>query len=1042
MDTKKILSALVAAGILTASVFGASVKASTTDEYIKSVGVYQKLIEGKTVVPYVLKDKNTPVKVKDVKIEFENLQLVNGTAINDENVELKTGDTFKANGKEYTVVVYGDANKDGKITTLDALKIQKAIVSSSGKLDATAEEAGDVQNDGKITTLDALRVQKYVVGKEQNVINELPEKEQEEIDSLYTVSVNDNGYVNSENKSATKLKIKLKSTLTENKNLKINVIDSKKEEVNDNVVIDAHKDYIEKEVDLSSLEDGNLEIKLLDGEEIVAKVKAEKNTIVPNATNVITNRVSTKSATLSLDVCGESGITKVYYKVVESSSDVSDEEELVKTINVKNNSISDVNVSNELETNKAYKVYYVLENAYGSKSEIKNVIISKDSDNVTQAKKIEEIIAPDLTKANKAEFTWTGVQETNYIVTLYKDGKAVEVKTATNGSGTDLTVDFTTNMKETGTYKIAVYAEGTEEVLASEITESAEVKVQKLSAIKDLSFKNENNKIMLTWKNANEKDSFKEYQIKLYTINEKGVESEANTIANPGTDKEEVEVTSNINPNTIYIAKIVVVAKDGQMATINSDEVVSSQFYKVGTPTIDSAETSENTVTLSTTGIDINGKKATYKIKIYDVNESGSPEEANYVLKTTEDVELKDGLIVIDGLDSNKPYVFKLIASIDGEEVESDYSDVVRTLPELKDLTVVSKTTEAKEAGKVFAESETKLVVGGKTIELTNYDNSAKLANSMKIIKTLKPGDVVSIANDRVALKLDGGASAAEESRDLSSVSGLEKVTLEIESNKFSKTIKTSQVKEVILKGTDSIFNVTDVVADKVTLTDGVEVVGEREYTVKAGAEVIINNAKMSTELETVVTAGTNTLTIKTNENTNNLVFENKKNTNLTISFDGLNNNTSVQSGSIVIKSNGGQVKVTSNKTNIDAELTVEVNSGNVDITEPALNGNKNIAVTLAKGESTTIKAVSNTKAPVELTNVSVDSTDEELLDEDDVDEDNLTDVKAYLESFGLNGTGAEITATKDSNEVTITITASAEEGVEVEAIGNLNTAK
>ena len=100
MDTKKILSALAAAGILTASVFGANVKASTTDEYIKSVGVYQKLIEGKTVVPYVLNDAKTPVKVKDVKAEFENLQLVNGTAITDENAELKTGDTFKANGKE------------------------------------------------------------------------------------------------------------------------------------------------------------------------------------------------------------------------------------------------------------------------------------------------------------------------------------------------------------------------------------------------------------------------------------------------------------------------------------------------------------------------------------------------------------------------------------------------------------------------------------------------------------------------------------------------------------------------------------------------------------------------------------------------------------------------------------------------------------------------------------------------------------------------------------------------------------------------------
>ena len=1020
MDKKKILSSLALAGILTANVLGANVNASTANEYLKPVGVYKKLIEGKTVVSYVLNDKNTPVTVKDVKAEFENLQLVNGTAITDENATLKTGNTFKANGTEYTVLVYGDANKDGKISTADALKIQKSIVYNNEKLDAIGEEVADIQNDGKISTLDALRLQKYIVGTEKNIINKLPEQEPEEIDSIYTVNVNDNGYVNSENESATKLKIKLESTLDEAKELKITVTDKENGKIEDTVTIEAHKDYIEKEINLSSLKDGNLEIKLLDDKEVVAKVTAEKNTIIPNATNVITNRISTKSATLSLNACGESGITKIYYAVVESASEAPEKEELVKTINVNNNSIADVNISNELETNKAYKVYYILENAYGSKSEMKNVIVSKDSDDVTKAEKVKEIIAPDLTKTATAEFTWTGVQGTNYIVTLYKDGKAVEVKTSTNGSGTDLTADFTTSMKEAGSYKIAVYAEGTEDVLASDVTESAEVKVQKLSVIEGLSFKNEDNKIMLTWKNSNNKDSFKEYKIKLYSINEKGEESETATIASPATDKNEVEVTSNIDDNTIYIAKVVVVAKDGQMATINSDELVSSQFYKVGTPTIDSAETSENTVTLSATGIDINGKDATYKVKVFDVNESQNPEEAKYVLNSTKNVELKDGKLLIDGLKSNKPYVFKLIASIDGEEVESDYSNVVRTLPELKNLTVVSKAEDAKEAGKVFAESDSKLVVGGKTIELTNYDNSEKLANSMKIINALKTGDVVSIDNEKVTLKLDGGASATDESRDLSSVTGLEKVTLEIESNKFSKTIKTSQVKEVILKGTDSIFNVKDVVAEKVTLTDGVEVVGEREYTVKANAEVIINGAKMSTEVETVVTAGTNALTIKTNEKTNNLVFENKKDTNLTISFEGLDNNTSVQSGSIVIKSNGGQVTVTSDKTNVNAELTVEVNSGDVDITEPALNGDKNITVTLAKGDSTTIKAVANTKAPVELDEVSVDITDEDLLKENNVTKENLAEVKAYLASFGLNGTGATITTGND-NEVTIT---------------------
>ncbi len=184
MDTKKILSALAAAGVLTAGVLGANVKASTDTEaegteYLKPVGVYKKLIEGKNVVPYVLKDKATAVTVKDVKAQFADLELVNGNAVTDESVTLGTGDTFTAGGKEYTIVVYGDANGDGIISTADALDIQKNAINKL-ELDAAKAEAADVANDGEVTTLDALNVQKYVVGKLSPVIDSLPPIEDEE----------------------------------------------------------------------------------------------------------------------------------------------------------------------------------------------------------------------------------------------------------------------------------------------------------------------------------------------------------------------------------------------------------------------------------------------------------------------------------------------------------------------------------------------------------------------------------------------------------------------------------------------------------------------------------------------------------------------------------------------------------------------------------------------------------------------------------------------------------------------------------------------
>lgn len=178
MDKKKILSSLALAGILTANVFGANVNATTEGEYLKPVGVYKRLVEGKTVVPYVLKDKNTPVTVKDVQSEFTNLESVNGTKVTDMNATMGTGDTFRLEGEEedYTVIVYGDVTGEGKISTKDALLIQKIALKKETNVSEEILEAADVNNNGKITTKDALAVQKYVLGKGEydSVIDELP----------------------------------------------------------------------------------------------------------------------------------------------------------------------------------------------------------------------------------------------------------------------------------------------------------------------------------------------------------------------------------------------------------------------------------------------------------------------------------------------------------------------------------------------------------------------------------------------------------------------------------------------------------------------------------------------------------------------------------------------------------------------------------------------------------------------------------------------------------------------------------------------------
>ena len=61
-------------------------------------------------------------------------------------------------------MVTGDTSKDGKVTILDLLQVQKDIVGST-KLDELAYKAADVSNDGKVTILDLLMIQKYLKGQ-------------------------------------------------------------------------------------------------------------------------------------------------------------------------------------------------------------------------------------------------------------------------------------------------------------------------------------------------------------------------------------------------------------------------------------------------------------------------------------------------------------------------------------------------------------------------------------------------------------------------------------------------------------------------------------------------------------------------------------------------------------------------------------------------------------------------------------------------------------------------------------------------------------
>ena len=93
-------------------------------------------------------------------IEIEESQLIGtGTKIqilkNSEEQEIIT---------EYIAIIYGDVNGDGKINSIDLLKLQRHILEIES-LDKYSQIAGNINKDGrKPTSRDLLLIQRDILG--------------------------------------------------------------------------------------------------------------------------------------------------------------------------------------------------------------------------------------------------------------------------------------------------------------------------------------------------------------------------------------------------------------------------------------------------------------------------------------------------------------------------------------------------------------------------------------------------------------------------------------------------------------------------------------------------------------------------------------------------------------------------------------------------------------------------------------------------------------------------------------------------------------
>lgn len=131
-----------------------------------AIRIYGSLVAGKNVVAYALPDSQDVVTANTLKEQFGNQVTVKDGI-------LGTGDTFTLNGQTYTILIYGDVNGDGKVTTLDALNTAK-VDQGATTVDTVKEEALDVVKDTNKDNderANALAQQAFILKKQYNTQN-------------------------------------------------------------------------------------------------------------------------------------------------------------------------------------------------------------------------------------------------------------------------------------------------------------------------------------------------------------------------------------------------------------------------------------------------------------------------------------------------------------------------------------------------------------------------------------------------------------------------------------------------------------------------------------------------------------------------------------------------------------------------------------------------------------------------------------------------------------------------------------------------------
>ncbi len=1080
----KYISSLVLAGMLVGTIGATSFAA----DHVKptGLGIYNKLLPTtKNVVPYLLDSAEDSLTIKDLKGDYSTMSAFNDKAIASEDTKVTTGDTFTlSNGEKYTVVVYGDAKQDAIVNGQDALLAEKYFAGDAetvAKLDGNEaiKEAVDVVNDGVIDGRDSLAIQKFwALGEKLDV-----KLEEEKVEYEYEVTINDNNIVNTENQTKSKATIKLKKELEEDlTGAKLVVI---KADGKDGTVIASNITIPRKTSEIvvptastsyynlssqTNYPDGEIKAKLVDSKNNVLTEftfnKHTKEIATDGVGNVKTDRNGTHTANLTLDTYGDSKVVKMYYVPVEytdattpgTAAEIGDFDfEKGPYVDVKDGKVDNQTILTDLKNKKAYDLYYVLEDEYGSRSAVLGPVTITTDEGITSARKVANVKAPELEKegtAANAKFTWkfedkNALVSEKFTVTVYKDGKVVgEAKDITDMeiSVADLKSKAKVDMAVPGTYKIAVSTQGDTKTTPSEPAESNEVTVGEYKAVQNVKFNydSKTSTKTLSWESDYAKEDIRDYEVKLYTIDANGNKSNTPT-RTLYTAEKSIDITSYVTDTVIYQAEVSIRAKQNQLAMISTDnsKAESEKFFTIGAQSISVKSTTTNSATLNLTPqVNVAGKTTVYTVEVYEVTgEDGwTSGKVNYLTTKTVTVDKKTGDFVVDGLESGKEYAFILVAQVDGVEGKSPFGSSAqgttkKEMPEITEYKVLDDNS--KTGNKEIAKTTNGISIDG--VEYTNLtDYDANLTKVRNIVDILAKDDVITYTSEKVTVELHNRSATRAFG---ATVEGMD---LDLVGDGFSRAISTTNgkaPKTVTLSG-EAIFNISglNVATDggKIVLKSSSDVTGNKAVEVAASSNVKINGVDVTVSKDTKIKATGTKFEVTANDSTNDLTFNNPTG-GVEITLVGEEGYGSSQDGAIKITANG-PVKVSGsiagNQLNVKSDLDITVTDGTVDIKNPELAGNKNITVNKTKDSSSDVKvtARANTKAPFALSGIELkeydvkDTADKAVLDsitgvvdaDDDTTAENVAKLNAYLASFGINGTKAKITVSKDSEDITI----------------------